>query len=178
MGQRGPAPMPAAARRARGDTRHIGRNKLAHLDDQSPCPPDGEPTFPPGLSAAARREWKRLVPQLLATDGLLKQIDGDALAGYCEDLVEVRYLRSEVQRLRAAVAKAAKEPPQDGTQPPSEAPVLPLLKQIGIIEARCIQHRREFGMSPSARTRVKVISADKKPKGVFASLAEESKRPN
>ena len=151
MGLRGPSPMPSAKRKAKGDTSKIGAHRLKRLGDSEPQATIGAPELPPGMSPAARKEWKRVIPELLATPGLLTTIDGDALAAYCEDVANLKRFRKQLQSDGDIVQGAT-------------GPVLhPLLKQIDVLETRCIQHRREFGMTPSARTRVQIAASQRKP---------------
>lgn len=136
-------PKPTATRIAEGDLRKIGARKLRALADREAKPSAGEPKMPP-MSADAKKEWRRIVPELLATEGLLTSIDGDALAAYCEDMAVLRRLRKQHQETG------------DVVQGPNGPMLNPLLRQIDTLEARCLQHRREFGMSPVGRARVQV----------------------
>lgn len=141
-------PDPVAIRQAHGDTRKIGERKLAALSESTPQPATGEPTQPPGMSARAKREWLRVVAELLAVPRLLTRINGDALAAYCEDMVHLRVLRKEQRKVG------------DVIEGPAGPTMNPLLKQIDILEQRCMAHRREFGMTPSAMARLRVSPED------------------
>jgi P27 family predicted phage terminase small subunit len=201
MGQRGPAPLPSAARKARGDSRKIGSRKLKELGANEPRPAKGVPEMPESLSDGAKQEWGRLVPELAAVNGLLALIDSDALAAYCEDMATLRSLRETHQRLgnvgrdirqhewtdpgikgmveRCALCGASRQEAKP-TCPSGKLYLNPVLKEIDVVEARCMLHRREFGMTPSARTRVQVAAAKEKPQNPFTALAEEALqlRPN
>jgi P27 family predicted phage terminase small subunit len=202
MGQRGPAPLPSAARKARGDSRKIGSRKLKELGATEPRPAKGIPEMPESLSDGAKQEWDRLVPDLAAVDGLLALIDSDALSAYCEDVATLRSLRETHQRLgnvgreirqhewiaepgikgmveRCALCGATREEAEP-TCPSGRLYLNPVLKEIDVVEARCMLHRREFGMTPSARTRVQVAAVKEKPKNPFSDLAAEALqlRPN
>ena len=101
------------------------------------------------LSPDAKKEWKRLVPELKAV-GVLTVLDGDALAAYCQTFA----------RWRAAEAYLARH-----------GEVYPLRDERGRI--RCMQqfphvsiarsllqvlraYQKEFGLTPSARSRIEV----------------------
>jgi P27 family predicted phage terminase small subunit len=53
------------------------------LNDSEPKPQLVAPEMPKGMARAARREWSRIVPALLQL-GVLSNIDGKALAAYCD----------------------------------------------------------------------------------------------
>src|SRR5437588_5859950 len=77
MSVRGARPLPTKLKVVRGTLRK-GRTN-AH----EPSLPVEIPRCPAHLSAAAKREWKRIGPDL-AGYGLLTRIDRGALALYCE----------------------------------------------------------------------------------------------
>lgn len=160
----GRPPKPVAVRQAEGDTRKIGARKLAALDKRGPQPAKGEPEMPPGMSAAAKREWRRVVPELLATPGLLTAIDGDALAAYCEDMVLLRALRKDTNKVGTVV--------DTGTGPTMN----PMLRQIDTLETRCIRHRTEFGMTPCARARVQVSPQNDSPEQDLAAMLAQPRK--
>lgn len=63
MGLRGPAPKPTALRIIEGNLGH------RPLNQREPKPLVGEPDVPAHLSRDAKKEWRRLVPILLAMRG-------------------------------------------------------------------------------------------------------------
>lgn len=77
MGRRGPAPTPTALKRLKGNPgkRTLNRNEPRYAATAPPCPKH--------LTAEARREWRRIVRELLAAN-LLQVVDRAALAAYCQ----------------------------------------------------------------------------------------------
>jgi P27 family predicted phage terminase small subunit len=76
MGKRGPIP--------KSDDQRIleGNPSKRPLRGESPKPGPGIPTCPNWLSPAAKREWKRVTPELSRL-GILSRLDRNILAGYC-----------------------------------------------------------------------------------------------
>ncbi len=97
MGLRGPAPKPTAMKRANGNPGHqvLGNDDLRVEE--------GEPEMPAGMSVAAQKIWKAIVPLLLNTPGLLSVLDGSGLADFCD----VRARKMGVQRAMDSASKRA-----------------------------------------------------------------------
>lgn len=76
MGRRGPAPMPDKVKELRGRTGH--NDKVV----QAVKPPPSAPNPPTWISAEARAEWRRVVPELDRL-GVLATIDRAILTTYC-----------------------------------------------------------------------------------------------
>ena len=85
MGRRGPAPKPRVFRPMNGDRDLRGHRQLEPEGDQ---PERGAPGMPEWLSAEAKREWRRIVPDLDAV-GALCRVDRAALAAYCQAFGEL-----------------------------------------------------------------------------------------
>lgn len=103
------------------------------------------PTCPPHLSSNAKTEWRRIT-KLLHQAGLLTNVDRGALAGYC-----AAYARW---------AEAERELKKPGIQWIIETDKGNLVQNplIGIANKSMIlmlKFATEFGMTPSARSRVK-----------------------
>lgn len=79
MGQRGPQPLPANVHRLNGNP---SKKPLAELLD-SLQPEIEVPGFPKHLWPEARKEWKRIAPELMRY-GLISKLDRSALALYCQ----------------------------------------------------------------------------------------------
>ena len=77
MGLRGPAPKPKSIRVMEGN------RSRRPLPTNEPRPLAGEPDMPAHLDREARKEWKRLVPILLAMR-VLTVADGVALGNLCQ----------------------------------------------------------------------------------------------
>ncbi len=144
MGRRGPIPLPTALLRARG-SRHVTRRRE---QDEVQGPP-GHPRCPRWLDPEAQATWRHLVP-LLGQMGVLTRIDGLALARYC--------------RVFSRWRKAEAFIDQHGEMYPlkDEAGRVKYFvqwPQVAIANKLC-QHltrlEQEFGMTPSARTRIQV----------------------
>jgi len=74
---RGRRPTPTVLKELAGNPGH------RPLNDAEPAPERVAPEMPKGMAAAARREWEFMVPVLLRL-GVLSNIDGKALAAYCD----------------------------------------------------------------------------------------------
>lgn len=141
MGQRGPKPLPANVHMLRGNPSKLPAEKL-----RNEVRPDIEiPTCPKHLSTTARTEWRRITVELEKL-GLISQIDRAALAVYCQ--AYGRWVQAE---------NKLKELGEDGIvdETPSG------YKQIGVwlqVSNRAVEQmhkfQAEFGMTPSARSRV------------------------
>jgi P27 family predicted phage terminase small subunit len=105
----------------------------------------GTPTCPKHLNKGARAEWKRISAELSAA-GLLTNVDRAALAAYC-----AAYSRwTEAEDSLAKFGLVIKTP-KSGYPIPNP--------YVGIANTALEQMRRwavEFGMTPSARSRIHV----------------------
>jgi P27 family predicted phage terminase small subunit len=102
------------------------------------------PVCPPHLQGEARKEWRRIGKKLLAC-GLMTEIDGAALALYCQ--AWARWIEAEANLVKfGTVIKA-----------PSGYPIAsPYLSIANTAMAQMTRLLVEFGMSPSSRSRVTV----------------------
>lgn len=141
MGQRGPKPLPSNVHRLRGNPSKLRPDQLR----DSVHPTVSLPKPPPFLSREAKKEWARLGPELVKY-GLVSELDRGALAAYCQ-----AYGRwEEAERLIKSLG-------EDGL-----IDITPSgYKQIGVwlqISNRAVETMRkyeaEFGLTPSARSRV------------------------
>ena len=133
---RGRKPTPSSLRVLHGNP---GHRKL----------PDGEPqvvakipTCPRELSATAKKEWRRIAPEL-ARLGLLARIDRAALALYCDNYGRWIEAIQAIQQYGVVI----KSP----TGFPMQSPYVAIANKAGE-QVRLLLG--EFGMSPSSRTRV------------------------
>jgi len=110
----------------------------------------GLPMKPPFLSPEAQQEWTRVSQQLLDM-GVLALIDRAALAAYCQ-----AYGRWE--QAETALAKmAARDPVTRGMMiktTSGNAIQNPLVGSANKAMADMMRYAAEFGMTPSARTRI------------------------
>lgn len=104
MGSRGPKPLPANVHLLRGNP---SKKSLADLVDE--LQPEVEiPNCPPHLLPEARKEWKRITPQL-ERYGLISQIDRAALSLYCQAWARWVWAEKQLQRATAAAARKQEE---------------------------------------------------------------------
>jgi P27 family predicted phage terminase small subunit len=144
MGQRGPRPKPTAAKLLTGTFRK---------DRAIPNEPQPEvvaPSCPPHLSGLAKKEWKRLVPELLAL-GLLTKIDRAALAAYCQ--CWARWVEAE-EKLK--VEGLTIKTPSGFEQPSAWLTIAN--KALALLRA----YAAEFGLSPATRARVSAAEPPKR----------------
>ena len=150
MGIRGPAPKPTAVKILQGKPGH------RPLPANEPKPDSGRlPSAPRWLSDEAKREWKRLAPRLWRV-GLLTEADHDALAMYCETWATWKRAEAQVQRKGEVVKTVNGNVIQN-----------PYLAIANRAKRDALMLAREFGMTPSARTRISVDDGADEP-----SLAE------
>src|SRR5919108_3560121 len=100
MGRRGPAPTPTALKLLLGNP---GKRPLPKGD---PRPTPGVPPCPSWLEGEARKEWRRITPELRAL-GLLTAVDRAALAAYCQSYARWRQAEEVLSR-RGLVVELAK----------------------------------------------------------------------
>lgn len=142
MGRRGPAPQPTALKLARGNP---GKRALPKNEPKPEPPSRLDP--PSWLTAEAKKKWRAMAPKL-ATAGLMTVADVDALARYCDTWTRWRQccrvidrggMTYEVKNQHGAVVQIVARP------------------EVGIARSLAQQLARleqEFGMTPSARSRV------------------------
>lgn len=148
MARPGPAPTPTAQLKLAGSWR-------AKTRKGEPKPDVEAPNCPSWLDTEAKREWKRIVPQLTKL-GLLTQIDRADLTAYCESWSAYANACRVIQAEGAIVASTR------GTLTKH-----PMMRIKNEERAAMLKFSQEFGLSPSARVRVGngVVKPKKKPKG-------------
>jgi P27 family predicted phage terminase small subunit len=114
------------------------------LTRNEPKPPAVRPACPRHLSDEAKKEWRRIVPELQAV-GLITRIDRAGLALYCQ--AWGRWLEAEEALRKYGVM--VKSPSGFPMQSPYLAVANKTMEQMrGLLT--------EFGMSPASRTRISV----------------------
>jgi len=123
------------------------------VNKNEPKPRPVAPTCPSWMTARAKAEWRRVSPQLEEL-GLLTQIDRVALAGYCQSYAD--YVDAKEFIKKKGPVYAIKN--EDGTvKYLQQVPQVAIAhKSLLVIKAFC----QEFGMTPSARSRMSVAGAD------------------
>jgi len=144
-GRSGRRPTPTAQLKLRGSYR---RDRHGQRDSE-PSPPAKLPDRPRWLTGEARREWERLGP-LLAEQGLLTEWDRSLFSMYCQ---EWKTYVTVCRNLRT---------PEDCTVLTTKGNVTqhPLVGLKNRTYQNLLRIAAEFGLSPSARTRLHVQSAE------------------
>lgn len=133
----GPRPTPTKILKARGSWRANGRK-----DEPQP-----EATIPPApavLAGKAMEEWDRVAPVLHAT-GCLTLVDMAVLATYCQAFADWQQAIEEITKTGPVVRAPSGFAVQN--------PYVSLKNQAAKQMLACAA---ELGLSPSARTRIKV----------------------
>lgn len=142
MGARGFAPEPTCIRILKGNP---GKRPL---NMREPKPKPVRPICPAWLDAEAKREWRRIVPELDAL-GMLGKIDRAALSGYCECWAQwqqaVRILQTKGLTIITLSGYMQQRPEVSIAQ-----------KSLGLLKGFC----QEFGLTPSARSRIQTPERD------------------
>ena len=152
MGLRGPAPKPTNVRVLEGCRAH------RPLPANEPQYPVGTPSKPKKMSRQAKQVWNELISEMQPA-GVLRTTDGRALWHLAEDEALLTEAYAGLRRMVSALEEKAK---REG----KELPGGPLFGLLGLtsgrlalaairdLGARLIIQRREFGLTPSSRTRV------------------------
>lgn len=136
VGQRGRAPEPTRLKLLKGaQSKRINRNE--------PQPLDLPVTRPDHLSQHAAEEWDRVLPHLQAM-GTVTDADVPCLAVYCEAVARWR-------RLAKLVADSQPLLHRDGNYVKN-----PLYSQVRDAAIEVRMFAREFGLTPSARSGIRV----------------------
>lgn len=136
MGKRGPAPKPTHLKVVEGTYR---KDRAAKNE---PRPEPGAPNCPTWLHREAKREWRRIVPELERL-GLLTELDRAALAAYCQSYAD--WYEAERRIRRSGTIQVT----DTGYIAPH-----PAVGQKNQAMQRMKQYLALFGLSPSDRTRV------------------------
>lgn len=142
MGRRGPTPKPTRLRLIEGNPskRPLNRNE--------PKPRPVRPPCPRWLNQEAKREWRRIVPELDAL-GLLTIVDRAALAGYCQAYARWRQAEEAIEKY--------------GMIGKTESGYVQQLPYVSIAQ-KSLQilkgFAQEFGLTPSSRSRMSVADPE------------------
>ncbi len=142
MGLRGPRPTPSAVLKLRGTYRMDRSHK-------EPKAPKGIPRCPAWLDPLSKHAWKQLLPQLQKM-GILSRIDSNALVRYCRSWS--RWIRAE-----QFIEKHGEcYPLKDGNGKTKCLAAFPQVASANKLGMLLTKLEQEFGMTPSARTRIEV----------------------
>lgn len=148
MGSRGPKPLPANVHVLRGNP---SKKPVSQLLDQV-TPVVEIPSCPSHLTPVARTEWRR-IGAALRDLGLISKLDRAALAVYCQAYADWAWARGKINEANKADSVAGEAGMVGMTPSGLRRPSV----YLRIAEdAVAVMHRFlcEFGMSPSARSRV------------------------
>ena len=151
MGLRGPAPKPTAIKRLEGNP---GKRKL---NEAEPTLTVGVPECPDYLDDVAKKEWGRLT-EILTAMKVLTEADYIALANLCQAY--------------STLMNAQRQMNKTGILYKSKSGYIQQSPLLGIIHTQTTivnNLLREFGLTPSSRTRVATVPPEKKP-NPFATL--------
>lgn len=152
MGKRGPAPKPTALKVLQGTYRP---DRAAHNE---PAPDPTAPNCPTWLHGEAKREWRRVVPELEPL-GLATGIDRAVLAAYCQAYAEWWEMERDIaENGRVQVVGNGYEQ---------------VRPSVSIRDrARDAVHKlsRELGLTPSARSRISVPEQKKETANPFHQI--------
>lgn len=164
MGARGPKPLPANVLALRGNSAY-----LQQRESNGAINPEIEiPGCPRHLLAEARKEWKRISPELEQL-GIISRIDRTALAMYCQEYAWWVWHEEALQRaIKLSAEKAAAfvaDPANEGKEwTGGDGFMLPTVNGNWAYSPHWVARNKHsaqldrflanFGMSPSARGRV------------------------
>jgi P27 family predicted phage terminase small subunit len=141
---RGPPPKPTQLKLLRGNPGHQRLNR----DEPQPTRPSSMPEPLPFLSPYAQEEWWRAGRELYEL-GLLTGLDIQPFAVYCQTYAHWRAAEE-------ALAKAGELVVHNAANGPIANP---LLKIAQVYARDLVRYAGEFGLSPSARARVRTSIA-------------------
>jgi len=151
----GRKPVPRALKILRGNP---GKRALGKRE---PKPLPGVPRMPGHLSARAKAAWKSIGPELDRM-GVLTLADAKALELLCDAYAEYRAARDAVEK--EGLTYETFGPSGSMTRPRPEVAI------ASDAWRRIAAMLREFGMTPSSRTKVSMADANDKPGNPFAEL--------
>jgi P27 family predicted phage terminase small subunit len=128
------------------------------LNKKEPKPPPGAPGCPTWLSLEAKAEWRRVVP-IMDKLGLLSKVDRAALATYCESWATFVYAQRLVHK-HGIVIRVVDEVTADGMTIITKTAKNPAIQVARDAADKVRQFGTEFGLTPSARTRLEIPEAD------------------
>ena len=134
-----------------------GTDRAARANPDEPQPEPACPKPPDHLGKEARAEWGRVCAHLCAL-GILSEIDRAALGAYCQ--AYSRWVQAETALDRMAERDAVTHGLMIRTQG-GNAIQNPLVGTANKAMADMMRYAAEFGMTPSARSRIRTEGAAK-----------------
>jgi P27 family predicted phage terminase small subunit len=142
MGNRGPIPKPTVIEIMEGRPGH------RPINSNEPQPRAVAPRCPDYLDARAKKEWKRLVP-ILQRMRVLTEADGIALGNLCQTYSTMLKAQEKLNELGILYKS-----------PSGYVMQSPLLNIVSACIDTLNKLSREFGLTPAARSRLTVTTAN------------------
>lgn len=133
------------------------------LNENEPQPANEKPRCPSHLSDPAKAEWKRMSDKLHKL-GLLTEIDGAALAAYCQ--AYGRWVEAERNIKKYGMVLRS---PDKGW--PVQSPYLAIANKA--LE-QMHKYLTEFGMTPSSRSRIVVSKQDRNDDSILGQMWKQA----
>lgn len=140
---RGRKPIPTAMKIAAGNP---GKRPL---NTNEPKPRKKIPPCPDFLDEEGRRQWKRTA-KLLANSRIITELDGAALAAYCQAWSRWIWAEKHLQKYGPVILSPDKKYPMHS----------PYLSIANKSMEQVLRFLTEFGMTPSSRSRISAIDED------------------
>jgi P27 family predicted phage terminase small subunit len=147
---KGPRPKPIELR-----VIHGGKDAVERIKARVPKPRRVLPRCPEYLTGEAAACWKRTAGDLYDA-GLLTAIDRDALAAYCTAFARWREAEGVVEKRGTVMLTAVKKDENGEVIGGGNYVQNPYLSVANKAQEQMVKLMAEFGMTPSARTRVQV----------------------
>lgn len=150
MGLRGPKPKPLELKLLEGNRGHRPISA-----DGAFRPVVGIPTPPAWLSKEAKKAWKRLSVELVAYN-VLSAVDRDAFVMLCQTIGRMEQIEQSIAARQAQLIGEGKDPADALiAHTPNGMRVQAVIYQLlNREQSKLTAMLAEFGLSPSARTRV------------------------
>ena len=148
MGRR---PKPIELHQLGGNPSKLSNEELA--GSQSLLLPKGEPEMPKGMPKVARREWRLIVPELLAV-GVLALVDRQALASYCRACAMVEQAQKEIDKY--GIMFLTKFEDRHGNVVIGDMKANPAVSILNQAEKTKKSFLIEFGLTPASRRNLKI----------------------
>ncbi|MDQ2945130.1 MAG: phage terminase small subunit P27 family [Acidobacteriota bacterium] len=151
MGRRGPIPKPTVLEIAEG------RPGKRPTNQSEPQPAAVDPKLPSHLDKDARKEWRELLP-ILRRMRVVTEADYMVLSNLCQDFSTLKAAQTKLSETGILIKGRYGQPV-----------VNPLLRVVNEKTASVNSACREFGLTPSARSRIR-MEPDSKEDSIAASL--------
>lgn len=177
MGARGPAAVASNVHHLRGNP---SKKTAAQLSDS--LQPEIEiPGCPPHLLKEAKKEWKRITPELQRY-GLISTLDRSALASYCQSWALLVYVEERIRKNMETAERKRAECEERGEEYAGGDGLVEVTKNGNVIYSPYWVMRNRahyaieralinFGLSPAARGRV--TPSTRLQKDLFETPAEQ-----